>query len=745
MNNHGQGLQISIYRNGKGAFMKSWQEYVEPADNEYHTKKQGTWSDNIYTFDCETTTLINACGTWQAWSRDIEQFESIKGAITYCWQFGAEDDIYFGRDLFEFCNILKAMSDKNVTKVIYIHNLPFEWQNCILDWIDANNWTVSDMIARAPHKPIQFTINELNIVFRCAYALTGLNLDESAKQYTNVKKASGDLDYKLLRGLTTPLTDDELHYCEMDIVTLREIIRFFRDKYGHIKEIPITQTGEVRKALNKEVGYYYHVHQWDLVPTAEFYMALNCAYFGGISNCNYIYYNELLQGDDVPESWDISSSYPAAMQEKFPAEPFWRFDDLGLNIKKYEKTHAMLYHVTFFGLQSKYSNNYLPRSKAVNKINMICDKTGRVISAEQIEYWLTDIDYHIVCEMYHIDRTEVHSIYASRKKYLDKKVMQFILDAYSDKTTLKGKKGATDEETAEIEQIYLNKKQRINSLYGISVTNILNQSTEYDTESGKWTQARFDKAFINKKLDESKESYSTLFFFAVGVWVTAIARSRLILGMTGFSGEINKRVFKENHDLQTVYYDTDSLKMIGDNAEYFKKVNDWITARMQKSCDDNDLDWNEYAPYTQKGECKPLGLFDYEGRYDEFKTLGSKCYAFRKKGEICITVAGVPKRNKNDKTKQPTDIFKNDLNNFNPNTKIPYEYTGKLTHVYNDEMPDIEFYDYLGNKQIVKGQRHGMALIPTDYTLGDFSNALSILQTKIDKSEIKEVTYETKK
>lgn len=722
--------------------MKSATDYIEPTENTYTTKKQGIWSDNIYCFDCETTTLVNYFGKWQEWQRDLNELPSIKAAITYCWMFGANDDTYFGRDIFDFISILKTMSDKSVTKVIYIHNLPFEWQNCILNWIDQERWHISDMIARAPHKPIQFKIDELNIIFRCSYALTGLNLEESAKQYTSVEKAAGDLDYKLLRGMTTPLTDKEMYYCEMDIVTLREIIRSYRSRYGHIKEIPITQTGEVRKALNHEVDYYYHVKQWELVPTAQFYIALNSAYFGGISNCNYIYYNQLLHNkEDLPESWDISSSYPAAMQEMFPAEPFWRFDDLGLNIEKYRKTHAFLYHVTFHGLQSRYSNNYLPRAKAVTKLEMKCDKTGRVISAESIEYWLTDIDFNIVNEMYDIRETEIHSIYASRKKYLDKNVLQFILDAYSDKTTLKGKKGSTDAETEEIEQIYLNKKQRVNCLYGISVTNILNQSTEYDAESGKWTQARFDIDFINKKLNESKSSYSTLFFFAVGVWVTAIARARLILGMTGFSGEENKRIFTENHDLQTVYYDTDSLKMLGDNKAYFDKVNKWIENRMKRSCYDNDMDYSKYMPFTQKGECKPLGWFDYEGRYDEFITLGSKCYAFRKKGEINLTVAGVPKHNKNDETKQPRDVFKNDLRNFKPGTCIPYENTGKLTHVYNDDQPDITFIDYLGNAQTIKGQNHGMALIPTDYTIGDFSNALSILQRKLEQSEIKEIKY----
>lgn len=718
--------------------MQWWTEYREPAENVYKTKKQGLWSDNIYTLDVESSSLVNYCGQWQTWDRQLnDEFESIKASITYIWMFGANGVVYYGRDIHDFANILKIMSDKNVTKVIYIHNLPFEWQNIILDLLDANRWTVTDMLARAPHKPIQFKIEELNIVFRCSYALTGLSLDESAKQYTRLKKKTGDLDYDLLRGCTTPLTDTELGYCEYDILTLDAIIQNYLERYVHIKEIPITQTGEVRKALNKDVGYYYHRKQWDLVPTPQFYIALNNAYFGGISNCNYIYYGETLKGVDAPESWDISSSYPAGMQEMFPSEPFWRFDDLGLDMDKYRCNHAFLYHVTFYGLQSKYSNNYLPRSKAVNKTNLQADKTGRVISAESCEYWLTDIDYNIVKEMYDIEHEDIHSIYASRKKYLDKKVLLFILESYSKKTTLKNKKGATDEETEEIENIYMNMKQRINSVYGISVTNVLNQSTEYDSKKQKWTQAKFDMDFIKKKLDESKESYSTLFFFAVGVWVTAIARARLILGMTGFSGEENRRIFKTNNDFQTVYYDTDSLKIIGDNKEYFAEVNKWIENRMKKSSHDNDIPWELYTPLTNDGICKPLGAFDYEGKYQEFKTLGSKCYAFRKKGKLCMTVAGVPKKNKHDETKQPCDVFSDDLKNFRQNTKIPYEYTGKLTHVYNDEQPQIEFTDYLGNKQVVKNQHHGMCLVPTDFTLGDFNNALTLLTMKIEERSIK--------
>ena len=109
--------------------MLFYDQYTEPKRNDYKTKKQGVWSDNVYTFDCETTTLINYIGTWQQWDRELETFANTKCAITYIWMFGANDTTYYGRDIHDFAYILKAMSDRNTTKVIYIHNLPFEWQS----------------------------------------------------------------------------------------------------------------------------------------------------------------------------------------------------------------------------------------------------------------------------------------------------------------------------------------------------------------------------------------------------------------------------------------------------------------------------------------------------------------------------------------------------------------------------------------------------------------------------------------
>lgn len=715
--------------------MVNYDRFEVPTSIEFKSKGN-IYDDNIYTFDIETTSLfLDSDGQYKIWSRDIPK-KCEKVGICYIWQFGANDRVYYGRNIFDFNNILQQLSDSSVTKYIYIHNLAFEW-NWLLNIFEKYNYTVQNMVARAPHKPIQFEVPELNIIFRCSYMLTNLSLEESAKKYTSLSKMSGDLDYNLARGLTTELSEKELKYCEYDILTLYEIINKFRDKYGHIKNIPLTQTGEVRKAINNEVDYYYHVKQWDLVPSAKFYISLNNAFFGGISNCNFIHAGSIIK---FVQSYDLSSSYPAAMMLKFPCEKFWRFDDLGLDYEKYKNTHCFLYHVKLYNVTSKYTNNYLPRSKALENFGMKCDRTGRVSSADYIEYWLTDIDFNIVKEWYQIERIEIVSSWAAHKRYLDIRILNFILDGYSGKTVLKGKTGTTDAETESIENLYMNLKQRINSIYGISVTNVLNQSTEYDVNKKEWSRRKFDIDFIEEKLTDASKSYSTIFCFAVGVWVTAYARARLILGLSGFDGIENKRIFTDNHDLDTVYYDTDSLKMTGDNMKYFTEVNKYITKQLKKSCDDNGLDWGKFTPKTQNGTVKPLGLFDYEGTYEEFKTLGSKSYAFRKNGKIGLTLAGVPKRNHKGNL-QPVDLLNDDLNNFKSGLVFDYEHTGKLTHAYNDEQPAaIMFNDYLGNKQIVNGQIHGMCLFPTDFTLDGFDGAIGYFNELLDIMKVKEVS-----
>ena len=101
-------------------------------------------------------------------------------------------------------------------------------------------------------------------------------------------------------------------------------------------------------------------------------------------------------------------------------------------------------------------------------------------------------------------------------------------------------------------------------------------------------------------------------------------------------------------------------------------------------------------PQTVKGEKKCLGVWDFEGYYERFKTLGAKRYMFQKDGKVNITVSGLNKKIAVPYLQQKfgDKIFEE----FKHGLYVPPEYTGKNTHTYIDNERDGILIDYLGNK-----------------------------------------------
>ena len=131
-------------------------------------------------------------------------------------------------------------------------------------------------------------------------------------------------------------------------------------------------------------------------------------------------------------------------------------------------------------------------------------------------------------------------------------------------------------------------------------------------------------------------------------------------------------------------------------------------------------------PKTIKGIVKPLGVWDYEGVYSRFKTLGAKRYMTEANGEISITIAGVNKKAGVRYLKHTYGDNTNVFNAFVEDLHFPPEYdrngivdngSGKLCHTYIDEYMEGEIIDYMGNKYIYNEQS-GVHMENTDYTLG---------------------------
>ena len=110
------------------------------------------------------------------------------------------------------------------------------------------------------------------------------------------------------------------------------------------------------------------------------------------------------------------------------------------------------------------------------------------------------------------------------------------------------------------------------------------------------------------------------------------------------------------------------------------------------------LDFSLCEPKTIEGVKKTLGVWDYEGRYDKFKTLGAKRYLIETNDKLKLTCAGVSKKEGAKYLKLQTNPFES----FSLGLVIPKENTGKLTHTYIDDSCEGYVYDYLGIKQHYK-------------------------------------------
>lgn len=694
--------------------MIEYNKIVYPKPLIFNNKKRH-YDDNIYTFDIETISLFKINGEWVPFDYNFDSkfyVDIDKACVPYIWQFGVNDKVYYGREFMDFENILKGLADPNIEKFIYVHNLSYEMQ-FLLDIICRNNWTIENMCARNLRQPIQFHIKEINITFRCSYMLTNLSLDQSAEKYTDVRKVDGGEymdNYNIAYSPYSNIPEKALYYCEMDIVCLYKIIAHFREQYGHIKSIPLTQTGEVRRSLREYVDFYYIKRQWELVPPHYMYCMLLLAFQGGITHANMLYANRVIY--DVWH-FDFCSSYPYVLCcYKMPSEPFFTIKES--EIDKYKDNYCFLFDLTLTNVRAKTHNHYLSFSKLTDIVDDMdidggrpyrkCVDNGRLVKIKSCRTYCTNYDLKCILMSYECDITYNH-IWVSYAKYLDKRVIEFILERYVAKTELKG----IPEDSPQY-AYYMKMKQEINCVFGMAVTNPLKNGIEYDNINGWYSHNLQDIVtdnkgnnvlYIDKKLNEMKKSYSTLFYYAVGVFCTSISRFNLW-----------QNVIKLDNDV--AYYDTDSIFGVGNNV--YKVVEDYnnsVMERLQQVSNDLDIPLEKFMPLDKKGVPHPLGVFENEtdkGLIREFCTMGAKKYCLRDHdNKLHMTVSGVRKK--------AVSALNDDIHNFKKGLVFGYKASNKLLHYYTDEQPPIDYRDIDGNIYHSK-QQHSIILQPTTYTLG---------------------------
>lgn len=648
--------------------------------------------NTIYTFDIETTSylilgnqIINGADYLELSEEDREA--SIPQACMYIWQFSINDQVYFGRTWQEFKEFLDILEESSpFEKIIFVHNLSFEFQFL------CSHFKISEVVSRKSRKVMSADLTDYKIKFRCTYFMSNCSLAFLPKVFNlPVQKMVGDLDYDKIRTPKTPLTEKELGYCEYDCLVVYEYIKMELDNnYESVWDIPMTSTGKVRKELQRIT---MHDKKWrcqvreciNIRPSV--YNLMVDAFAGGYTHANFIYADEVLENVD---SYDETSAYPYVLvTEKFPMSEFKE-----CTLKKKEdmiSKFAYLLKVKFVNIRCKYYNNFISASKCYNIKGVQLDN-GRIIKAQEIEIPLTDVDFKFICDTYDFDYYEIEESYYALYKYLPMKFVQFVLQKYINKTAFKGVEGK--------ELDYALEKAKFNSIFGMTVTNMIRDDVAYNSEDG-WTETPLSNTDIFDKLcDEKRKGFLS---FAWGVWTTAYARDNLLRRVIDLDG-------------YACYMDTDSIKLVqGYDKTVFEEYNKRVEEKIRNVCQLREIPFESYAPLDRKGRPHMLGIFENETEgdrkytYDKFITQGAKKYAVEIDGEIKITVSGVPKKTGAKCLKRIED-FRDDL-----------IFDGKITNkkivMYNDHQFPVDLIDLNGVKYRVE-DKSGCCLLPTTYKLG---------------------------
>lgn len=663
--------------------------------------KKENWYNVPAAFDIEVSSFYNG---------------KEKHATMYVWQFGILNWVTYGRTWGELADFLSMLSmvlglSEDLKLAVYVHNLSYEWQfiRSILPF--------EKVFLLEERKPVYAIMKGYE--FRCSLKLSSKSLEKVGEDLVKYKehKHTGDLDYQLIRFHSTPLTDEELGYCEADIRVLLAYIQEKIETDGSISNIPMTNTGYVRNYCRKECFKKYRSYRKlmeELTLDPDEYYQLKRGFSGGFTHASAKY---TAQGKEKPledvGSFDFTSSYPAVMlTEKFPMSKAKLIEKIdGWNQFNYYLTHyCCLFDITLYNVFPKvdydhpisFSKLILPKNKEEREkeIAGITLDNGRVVTAEKMTITMTEQDWWTFCDFYTFGDPEspdkdyqIHRFRIYEKGYLPKEFYLSILELYKRKTVLKDVPG---------EEInYMISKNMLNAAYGMIVTDIVRDIVEFDCTNNRYIPKH------KPNLDEAIETYNTsrkrFLFYPWGVWVTAYARRNLFTGILACGNDY-------------IYSDTDSIKILNpeNHMDYINEYNKKVMEKVERASKRYRIDLSEYSPKNKYGVEKPIGIWEYEGKYKRFKTLGAKRYFIENyDGTYSLTVAGV---NKKKACKYLVKHFKDPFVEFTNKMCIPEEYSGRLTLTYNDVGCAGIMKDYLGN-EVEYEEKSFIHMEPTKYKL----------------------------
>lgn len=585
---------------------------------------------------------------------DIETTRIGDDSVMYIWQFQINENTFIGRtweDFLGLCKHIKNSLNEGEELVVYVHNLSFEFQFLA----GIYDFTPNEVFAVKSRKILKCTMFDC-IEFRCSYLHSNMTLEKFAKAVgAPTQKAVGFLDYDKPHYWFTELTEEELIYCVNDVISLVQCIKIEMERDGDdLYTIPLTSTGYVRrdcKAAMRRSTFDVKA----ILPDFETYEMLHLAFRGGNTHANRYYTGIILEN---VHSIDRKSSYPETQCNLlFPVTPFeFISNDLTAKelIRLRQRGKACIMHCTFTNVRLRnrwWGCPYLSRDKSHGILNGIYDN-GRILEAEQLSTYLTDIDFAIINKEYLFDTLTIHRIATSDYGQLPEELRNTVVEYFKIKTDLDG--------IEEERYFYMKAKNKLNSVYGMTAQDPVKISVIY--ENGEFSLADVSRETL---LEENRK---TAFLpYQWGVWCTAHARMELERGID--------MCYAEDSDAEFIYTDTDSVKYIGSLDGALKRYN---SEKIELS--------NRYGSYAndRSGNTYYMGVYEKEGDYKKFLTWGAKKYAYvDTKDKLHITIAGVPKSKGAEELEQAGGIEALQAETMDGKEGFIF-HAGKLEAKYND-------------------------------------------------------------
>lgn len=634
------------------------------------------------------------------------------GAVMYAWVFAIDGVAYTGRTWSEYEQFRKDLEAKweisgQRLLYVYVHNLAYEYQF----FRRRHRWC---KIFATKEREVVYAESMEGIVYKCSYKLTLAGLEYVASDLLHsyqIRKLVGALDYSKPRGPWTPLTEEEWAYIVNDGLILNALIDEYRaaEKNHKLTDIPLTKTGFVRRecreaCLKSSKDYAPWIKGLRL--TKEQYQQLNQCAGGGFTHSS-VWHTEKTLFDVT--SYDIASSYPTVMIcEKYPmsdfdSDPGVRTED---DLEAY-KDYIWYAQVTLYGVeQTEVSDMTLSVSKCETE-GEVEVSNGRILTAEKMTTWITNVDYDVHKDFYHWSNMEIQNFNWSVPGYLPRPIVEKVLEYYRGKTELKGRDPIA----------YARSKERVNSIFGMMLTDPIRDTVKYydqleDDESAIWVGWKSMTPDIEEEIEKYNDNCNRFNWYAWGVWVTAYARRNVTKAIKRIGGDY-------------IYCDTDSVKILYADryAEWFSEYNAEVDVKVAAALLFHGFPLDAAAPNDPKGKPHPIGHFEFDGFYKRFKTLGAKRYLYeaepRDKGKLkgnplYTTVAGCGKSGLAELLFEDYDSA---FDRFADDLHVPAEYTGKLTHTYGDYKINGEMMDYLGQTGAYE-ELSWVHLAPCPYHLG---------------------------